>query len=48
MKTREVYDLFAADVATRREKVAASEAKKAASKEAKKVCGLSTVRLKLH
>lgn len=36
MKTREHYDLFAADVAERREKVAASEVKKAAANEAKK------------
>lgn len=40
MKTREHYDLFAADVAERREKVAASEVKKAAANEAKKVRGL--------
>ena len=39
IKTREHYDLFAADVAKRREKVAASEARKAEANEAKKVCG---------
>jgi len=36
IKTREHYDLFAADVAKRREKVAASEARKAEANEAKK------------
>ena len=36
LKSREVYDKFAADVAERRERVAASEAKRNAAKEAKK------------